>query len=86
MLLYLSEPGIRHKLDGLILDCESVGVLPMATAQDSRKFEPIPRNSNRRLTDVSVACRKNKSHQKMRVNPETEDFFVGRRCSKMYTL
>ena len=33
-LLYLSEPGIRHELDGQISNCKSVDVLPRATAQN----------------------------------------------------
>ena len=61
MLLYLSELGIRHRLDGPISDFKSVVVLSRAIAQNSHKFEAIPQNPNRRLTEGSVACGKNKN-------------------------
>ena len=32
MLFYLPAPGIRHRLDGPISDCKSVGVLPRTIA------------------------------------------------------
>ena len=35
-LLYLIEPGIRHRLDGSISDCKNVEVLPRAIAQNYR--------------------------------------------------
>ena len=66
-LLYLSEPGIRHRMDRPVSDYKSVDVLPSVIAQNFRKFEPIPRNSNRRLTEGSVACGKDKNHHKMRL-------------------
>ena len=40
-------------------------VLPTAIAQNSRKFEPIPRNSNWRLIKGSVAGGKDKNHPKV---------------------
>ena len=65
MLLYLSEPGIRHSLDGPISDCKSVGVLPRDIVQDSQKFKLIQLYSNWRLAEGSVARGKDKNHQKM---------------------
>ena len=61
-LLYLSEPGIRHRMDGPISGCKSVGVVPKAIAQNFQKIKPIPQNSNRRLAEGSVECGKDKNH------------------------
>ena len=52
-------------MDGPISDYKNVDVLPRAIAQNSRKFEPIPRNSNRRLTEGSVARGKDKNNHKV---------------------
>ena len=90
-LLYLSEPGIRQKLDGPLSDCKHVGVFPRAIAQNphisSNQFQKI---QNRRLADGKV------SHGTIRkwelntchdfVSLGTEDFFVGRIRSKIYTM
>ena len=43
--------------DGSISDCKSVGVLPSAITQNSRKFEPIPQSSKKRLAEGSVKTR-----------------------------
>ena len=68
-------------------------VFPRAIAQNSRKFEPIPRNSNWRLADGSVAHGKDKNIRKWKlntcdnfVNLGTKNFFVGRHRSKIYTM
>ena len=65
-------------------DCKSVDVLPGAISQNFWKFEPVPRNSNRMLAEGSVACGKDKNHQKCQlstcdkfVNLGGQDFFVG---------
>ena len=64
-LIYLFKPGIRHRLDGPISDCKSVGVLSSAIAHTSRNFEQIPQNSNQRLAKGYVACGKDKNYQQM---------------------
>ena len=59
----LSELSIIYRLDGPLSDYKSVGVLPRSIAQNSRKFEPAPQNSNRRFTEENFARGKGKSHQ-----------------------
>ena len=66
-LLHLSKPGFKHRPDGPISDYKSVSVLPRTICQKSRNFEPVSRNSNRRLAGGSVASGKDKNHQKIKI-------------------
>ena len=91
-LLHLSEPGIRYRLEGPISDYKSVDVPQKAIAQSSRKFSPIPQNSNCRLTEGGIARGKTRAIRKWElntcdnfVNLGTGGFFVDRHRSKLYT-
>ena len=65
-LLYLSKPGISHRLDGPISGCKIVGVLPRAIAQNSYKnSNQFHKIENRRLAEGKFARGKGKNHQKM---------------------
>ena len=72
---YLSERGIRYRLDGPISDCKSVCMLLRAIAPNLRNFETISRNSNRSLAEGIVARGKDKNYQKMRIKYLLKLFF-----------
>ena len=67
-LLYLSKPVIRHRLNGPMSDCKSVGVLLRAIVQNSRiSSNQFYKIQNRRLAEGKVARGKHKNRQKMRI-------------------